>query len=64
MKLCLAVNKKLLEGDSVSSENDGPIGISVLWREWNFVASEVNYFTVAVFCPSRTAIPCSILCLN
>ena len=34
-KLCRAVNKKLLEGISVSVETDGLMGISVLWGDWD-----------------------------
>lgn len=40
--LCLAV--KPLEGVSVSAGTDRSIGISVLWRNWNFAGSEASYF--------------------
>lgn len=39
-KLCLAVNIKPLEGDSVSTGTDGSTGVSVLWRDWTFAGSE------------------------
>lgn len=42
-KLCLAVNRKL-ERVSMSAETNGLIGISVLWRDGNFVGSEYSYF--------------------
>lgn len=28
----------------VSAETDEPVGISVLWRDWNFVVSGSKYF--------------------
>lgn len=36
--------QKFLKGVSMSAETDGPIGILVPWRDWNFVSSEANYF--------------------
>lgn len=48
MKLYLAVNKSLLEGVSVTAENDGPIGIYYCEEGGVFIfiffASEANYF--------------------
>lgn len=40
---CLAVNIKSWK-ESVSTETDGPIGISELGRNWNIVDSQANYF--------------------
>lgn len=42
-KLLLAWNIKPLEGVSVSAGTDRSIGISVLWRDWNFAGSEARY---------------------
>lgn len=38
---CLAMNKNSLK-EFVSAETYGPIGISVVWRDWDFVSSEAN----------------------
>jgi hypothetical protein len=46
-KLCRAVNKKLLEGISVSVETDGLMGISVQCRDGNFVGSDASYFILS-----------------
>ena len=40
-KLLLAWNIKPLEGVSVSAGMDGPIGMSVPWRDWNLWVQEL-----------------------
>lgn len=44
---CLVENKKLLKGVSVSIVIDGHTGLSVLWKDYNFVDSESNDYTLS-----------------
>lgn len=43
--LCIKISWK----ESVSAKTDGPVGISVLWRDWGFVQSEAKHFISASF---------------